>query len=235
MDHPPLNSSPPTGNLCVDGAVFVAEVRFKANRTDGNISSRLRVVGGIRGEKHRMAEKIVDKKIRVWDLPVRLFHWTLVVLLVVSYFTGRAGGDWMKFHFWSGYAILTLLLFRIAWGLCRQHHRALLRFRQRSRGVPGLSARPAARPAHLRCRPQSGGRHHGRAAALRRAGAGGRGPVLCRHRHRHGHRPALRPDRRQVDRPLHALPQLLGERAPDPGRPARAGGRRSISCGNDRT
>ena len=63
-----------------------------------------------------MAEKIVDKKIRVWDLPVRLFHWTLVVLLVVSYFTGRAGGDWMKFHFWSGYAILTLLLFRIAWG-----------------------------------------------------------------------------------------------------------------------
>ena len=56
------------------------------------------------------------KKIRVWDLPVRLFHWTLVVLLTTSYFTGRAGGEWMKFHFWSGYAILTLLLFRIAWG-----------------------------------------------------------------------------------------------------------------------
>src|SRR5258708_28082768 len=56
------------------------------------------------------------RKIRVWDVPVRLFHWTLVVLLTVSYFTGRAGGDWMKFHFWSGYAILTLLLFRIAWG-----------------------------------------------------------------------------------------------------------------------
>jgi cytochrome b len=55
-------------------------------------------------------------KIRVWDLPVRLFHWTLVVLMVVSYFTGRWGGDWMKFHFWSGYGILTLILFRIAWG-----------------------------------------------------------------------------------------------------------------------
>lgn len=63
-----------------------------------------------------MAEKIDNKKIRVWDLPVRLFHWTLVVLLVVSYFTGQAGGAWMKFHFWSGYAILTLLLFRIVWG-----------------------------------------------------------------------------------------------------------------------
>jgi cytochrome b len=30
--------------------------------------------------------------------------------------SGRAGGDWMKLHFWSGYTILTLLLFRIAWG-----------------------------------------------------------------------------------------------------------------------
>ena len=55
-------------------------------------------------------------EIRVWDLSVRLFHWTLVLLLAVSYFTGRCGGDWMKFHFWSGYAILTLLIFRIVWG-----------------------------------------------------------------------------------------------------------------------
>lgn len=62
-----------------------------------------------------MAEK-TNKKILIWDLPVRLFHWGLVVLLAVSYVTGQAGGDWMKLHFWSGYAILTLLLFRIAWG-----------------------------------------------------------------------------------------------------------------------
>ncbi len=55
-------------------------------------------------------------RILVWDVPVRLFHWTLALLLVVSYFTARAGGDWMKLHFWSGYAILTLLFFRIAWG-----------------------------------------------------------------------------------------------------------------------
>lgn len=57
-----------------------------------------------------------NDKILVWDVPVRLFHWTLVVLLAVSYFSGRTGGDWMKLHFWSGYAILTLLFFRIAWG-----------------------------------------------------------------------------------------------------------------------
>ncbi|MBV8393444.1 MAG: cytochrome b/b6 domain-containing protein [Alphaproteobacteria bacterium] len=59
-----------------------------------------------------------DKQARIliWDLPVRLFHWTLVVLMATSYFSGQAGGDWMKLHFWSGYAILTLLLFRICWG-----------------------------------------------------------------------------------------------------------------------
>ena len=57
-----------------------------------------------------------NDRIRVWDVPVRLFHWVLVILMVTSYFTGRAGGDWMKIHFWSGYTILTLLLFRIAWG-----------------------------------------------------------------------------------------------------------------------
>src|SRR5215470_8332890 len=62
-----------------------------------------------------MADKSAQR-IRIWDLPVRLFHWTLVVLMAVSYFSGRAGGDWMKLHFWSGYSILTLLLFRIAWG-----------------------------------------------------------------------------------------------------------------------
>jgi cytochrome b len=55
-------------------------------------------------------------RILVWDVPVRLFHWSLALLLVVSYFTARAGGDWMNLHFWSGYAILTLLFFRIAWG-----------------------------------------------------------------------------------------------------------------------
>ena len=57
-----------------------------------------------------------NSRIRVWDLPVRLFHWALVILLATSYFSGRAGGDWMQLHFWSGYAILTLLLFRIVWG-----------------------------------------------------------------------------------------------------------------------
>ena len=94
-----------------------------------------------------MADKI-DKKVRVWDLPVRLFHWTLVVLLVTSYFTGRAGGDWMKLHFWSGYAILTLLLFRIAWGFVGSTTARFSAFREGPGGVRSSISRDLAdRPA----------------------------------------------------------------------------------------
>ncbi|MES2537166.1 MAG: cytochrome b/b6 domain-containing protein [Pseudomonadota bacterium] len=57
------------------------------------------------------------KKIRVWDLPVRLFHWTLVVLITISLITQKIGGNAMEWHFLSGYAVLTLIFFRIVWGL----------------------------------------------------------------------------------------------------------------------
>ncbi len=57
------------------------------------------------------------KKIRVWDLPTRLFHWVLVLLVVTSVVTQQIGGNAMEWHFFSGYSILTLLLFRLVWGL----------------------------------------------------------------------------------------------------------------------
>jgi cytochrome b len=56
-------------------------------------------------------------RIRVWDLPTRLFHWSLAALIVVSFVTVKLGGNLMVWHERSGYAILTLLLFRLAWGI----------------------------------------------------------------------------------------------------------------------
>jgi len=56
-------------------------------------------------------------RVRVWDLPVRLFHWSLAVLAVFSFATGKIGHGWMGWHVKSGYAILALLLFRLAWGV----------------------------------------------------------------------------------------------------------------------
>ena len=59
----------------------------------------------------------LPKRIRVWDLPTRIFHWALVALAIFSFTTGTIGGDWMEWHLKSGYAVLALLLFRVAWGL----------------------------------------------------------------------------------------------------------------------
>lgn len=56
------------------------------------------------------------KPVRVWDLPTRIFHWALVVLVLVLLVTGKVGGDAMIWHGRAGYAVGTLLLFRLAWG-----------------------------------------------------------------------------------------------------------------------
>lgn len=56
------------------------------------------------------------KTIRVWDLPTRLFHWALVVCVVGLVVTGNVGGEAMKWHFRLGYAVLTLVVFRLIWG-----------------------------------------------------------------------------------------------------------------------
>jgi len=54
---------------------------------------------------------------RVWDLPTRIFHWALVFCVVALVVTGNIGGNAMAWHFRSGYAVLSLLLFRVVWGL----------------------------------------------------------------------------------------------------------------------
>lgn len=55
--------------------------------------------------------------VRIWDLPTRLFHWALLVCVVGLLITGNVGGTWMNWHFRFGYCVMTLLLFRIVWGL----------------------------------------------------------------------------------------------------------------------
>ena len=57
-------------------------------------------------------------KVRVWDIPTRLFHWVLAALVSVSIYTGLDGGfEEMDYHMLSGYSILGLVLFRVIWGL----------------------------------------------------------------------------------------------------------------------
>ena len=56
------------------------------------------------------------RRVLVWDLPTRLFHWLLVITVGTSFLTGKMGGNVMQYHEWSGFVILALLLFRVAWG-----------------------------------------------------------------------------------------------------------------------
>lgn len=56
------------------------------------------------------------RPVRVWDLPTRLFHWSLAALVVFAILSAETGGEWMVWHFRAGFAVLTLLAFRIIWG-----------------------------------------------------------------------------------------------------------------------
>ncbi|MDJ0685694.1 MAG: cytochrome b/b6 domain-containing protein [Alphaproteobacteria bacterium] len=55
------------------------------------------------------------REMKIWDLPTRLFHWSLVSLVLVSWLSAEM--DRFDLHYWSGYGILTLLLFRLIWGV----------------------------------------------------------------------------------------------------------------------
>ena len=58
----------------------------------------------------------------IWDLPLRLWHWALVVCLAGSWITAEAGFDWTTTHFYFGYSALALVLFRLAWALLGTFH-----------------------------------------------------------------------------------------------------------------
>lgn len=79
-------------------------------------------------------------RVRVWDLPTRLFHWLLVVLVVGAFVTAKIGGNLMIWHGRLGLAILGLLVFRIVWGIVGSTYARFARF------VRG----PAAIRAYLR-------------------------------------------------------------------------------------
>lgn len=56
-------------------------------------------------------------KVRIWDLPTRLFHWLLTVCVVALVVTAKLGGNAMHWHLILGQVVLALLIFRLLWGL----------------------------------------------------------------------------------------------------------------------
>jgi len=52
--------------------------------------------------------------IKVWDLFIRFFHWTLVGAFIIAYVTEE---DFLALHVWSGYTIFVIIMIRLLWGL----------------------------------------------------------------------------------------------------------------------
>jgi cytochrome b len=59
------------------------------------------------------------RDIEVWDLFVRVFHWTLVTGFFIAYFTEE---DLLGLHVWAGYVVFSLLMLRLAWGFVGTAH-----------------------------------------------------------------------------------------------------------------
>ncbi len=60
------------------------------------------------------ANKLTNKKIKVWDLPVRVFHWSMVSLLACLWWSAEVGE--MLWHQIFAYSLIVLLVFRLVWG-----------------------------------------------------------------------------------------------------------------------
>lgn len=86
-------------------------------------------------------------RVRVWDVPTRLVHWLIVLLVATSWWTGDTGR--MDYHRYSGYLLLGLVSFRIYWGVAGA---STARFRQFVRGPRAiwtyLRGRWDAQPGH---------------------------------------------------------------------------------------
>src|SRR5690606_32871998 len=99
-------------------------------------------------DSNATAQRGQMKTIKVWDLPLRLFHWLLVVSVIGAYFCIKSAGitegwlsetglDWMTWHSRFGYAVLALVLFRFIWGFAGPHY---ARFSQFVRGPRQIAA-----------------------------------------------------------------------------------------------
>ena len=67
-------------------------------------------------------------KIRIWDLPTRLFHWLLVMAVIGSFVSVKLGGNAMIWHGRFGYIVLALIFFRLIWGFVGTHHARFAQF-----------------------------------------------------------------------------------------------------------
>jgi cytochrome b len=102
--------------------------------------------------------EFATRAIRVWDFPVRAVHWTQAALVAASVATGFTGGNALRLHRLSGYAILVLVVFRVLWGFAGGRHARFSAFLRGPRAVATFVRDTVAlrRPLHVGHNPLAG-------------------------------------------------------------------------------
>ena len=62
-----------------------------------------------------------EKRILIWDLPTRVFHW-LMVLAFAGAWLAFDDDRYLYIHVYTGYTLLGLLIFRLLWGIVGGHY-----------------------------------------------------------------------------------------------------------------
>lgn len=88
-------------------------------------------------------------RVRIWDLPTRLFHWLLAGLVLAAWASGQFGGQpWLEWHFRFGYAVLLLLVFRLFWGFAGDRYARFASFAPSMRAALGYLRSPRPWAGH---------------------------------------------------------------------------------------
>jgi cytochrome b len=88
-------------------------------------------------------ENKAARRVLVWDIPIRIVHWSLVVLLPLAWWTYEV--DRMALHRIVGYGVLALMVFRLFWGFAGSY---AARFANFLRGPCGVAAYLSGRTPH---------------------------------------------------------------------------------------
>ncbi len=88
-----------------------------------------------RGEPKRASPpQTVSRMVRVWDLPLRLWHWLLAALVLIAWFTPSV---YDTLHRIAGYSVIALLVFRLVWGIFGSRYSRFRMMGVRLRASPG--------------------------------------------------------------------------------------------------
>ena len=70
---------------------------------------------------------MVEKHL-IWDLPLRIFHWSFAVIILASWYTSEQEGELVELHMQLGFVALALIIFRVLWGIVGPKHARFSQF-----------------------------------------------------------------------------------------------------------